>query len=177
MKRPWIGILVMLALSWGGLAALAGTGTTPKLGLDLQGGISVVLTAPDGTDTDKLEVAADIILRRIEEIGGVQEPDIVPSGGTALSPPNLLVQLPGVTDEQRALDAVGTTGALSFRPVLGATVGDIGPLADGGTVPEDHVTPEDYDRCYALPGGTTPENTDPEVDPATGLSVVDDAST
>ncbi len=176
MKRPWIGILVMLALSWGGLAALAGTGTTPKLGLDLQGGISVVLTAPDGTDTDKLEVAADIILRRIEEIGGVQEPDIVPSGGTALSPPNLLVQLPGVTDEQRALDAVGTTGALSFRPVLGATVGDIGPLADGGTVPEDHVTPEDYARCYALPGGTTPENTDPEVDPATGLSVVDDAT-
>lgn len=176
MKRPWLAILLIVALGWGGLAALIGTGATPKLGLDLQGGISVVLTAPDGTDTDKLEVAADIISRRIEEIGGVQEPDIVPSGGTALSPPNLLVQLPGVTDEQRALDAVGTTGALSFRPVLGASAGPTGPLANGGSAPADDLTPATFERCYNLPGGSMPTNTDPVVDAATGLTVVDDAS-
>jgi len=176
VKRPWLGIVVVLALSWGGLALLAAQGTTPKLGLDLQGGISVVLTAPDGTDTEKLEVAGDIIRRRIEEIGGVQEPDIVPSGGNALSPPSILVQLPGVTDEQRALEAVGTTGALSFRPVLGATVGEVGPLADGGSVPTGDATIGDYQRCYDLPGGSLAELTDPEVDPATGVTVTDDAT-
>ena len=30
---------------------------TPKLGLDLQGGISVILTAPNGTELDLLEQA------------------------------------------------------------------------------------------------------------------------
>lgn len=176
MRRPWLGIIVILAIAWGGLAALVISGTTPKLGLDLQGGISVVLTAPDGTETDQLEVAADIILRRIEEIGGVQEPDIVPSGGTALSPPNLLVQLPGVTDEQRALDAVGRTGALSFRPVLGATPGPDGPLANGGSVPAEDLTPDAYQRCYELNGGSMPQNTEPNVDPDTGLTTADDPS-
>lgn len=174
MKRPWLGILVMLALGWGGLAALILNGVTPKLGLDLQGGISVVLTAPDGTETDSLEVAADIIRRRIEEIGGVQEPDIVPSGGNALTPPNILIQLPGVTDERRALEAVGATGSLSFRPVLGATPGAIGPLADGGTPPVDHLDVSAYDRCYGLPGGSIPGDTTPTVDPVTGLTVEDD---
>lgn len=174
MKRPWLGILVMLALSWGGLGALLANGTTPKLGLDLQGGISVVLTAPEGTETDKLEVAADIIRRRIEEIGGVQEPDIAPSGGNALTPPSILVQLPGVTDEQRALEAVGQTGSLSFRPVLGSTLGAVGPLADGGSVPADHLTPDVYDQCYSLPGGSVPENTAAAVDPATGITIDDD---
>ncbi|MGF1668021.1 MAG: protein translocase subunit SecD [Acidimicrobiia bacterium] len=176
MNRPWIGVLVMLALSWGGLAALLLNGTTPKLGLDLQGGISVVLTAPDGTETDKLEVAADIIRRRIEEIGGVQEPDIAPSGGNALTPPNILVQLPGITDEARALEAVGATGSLSFRPVLGATFGEVGPLANGGAVPVEHITVDTYNRCYELPGGTIPETTTPVVDPVTGLTVDDDAT-
>lgn len=175
MKRPWIGIVVMLALSWGGLAALLANGTTPRLGLDLQGGISVVLTAPDGTETETLEVAGDIIRRRIEQIGGVQEPDIAPSGGNALTPPSILVQLPGVTDEQRALEAVGATGALSFRPVLGSTPGPTGPLAAGGDVPADHLEVSAYDRCYGLPGGTVPENTEPDVDPETGLTVADDA--
>jgi protein-export membrane protein SecD len=176
MKRPWLGLIVIVALAWGGLAAFIVAGKTPKLGLDLQGGISVVLTAPDGTATDKLEVAADIILRRIEEIGGVQEPDIVPSGGSALSPPNLLVQLPGVTDEQRALDAVGTTGALSFRPVLGAVTGTTGPLANGGTVPADDLTPDVFEQCYTIGGASMPQNTDPTVDPTTGLTIDDDSS-
>jgi protein-export membrane protein SecD len=176
MKRPLIGILVMLALSWGGLTALTSSGIAPRLGLDLQGGISVVLTAPDGTDTDKLEVAAQIIRRRIEEIGGVQEPDIAPSAGNALSPPNILVQLPGVTDEQRALEAVGTTGALTFRPVFGAVIGDVGPLAAGGTIPEGDLTRDDFAPCYAMPGAPEQGEGAAETDSETGLTVDDDAT-
>ncbi len=176
MRRNLIGIIVVLALAWGGLGYLFGRGTTPRLGLDLQGGISVVLTAPEGTDTDKLEVASDIIRRRIEEIGGVQEPDIVPSGGNALTPPSVLVQLPGVRDEQRALDAVGTTGLLTFRPVLGITAGEAGPLADGGESPATDVNASFYDECHELEGA--PERTEgvSEVDETTGLTTADDPS-
>jgi protein-export membrane protein SecD len=174
MRRPLIGVIIVLAIAWGGLAALLGTGTTPKLGLDLQGGIEALLIAPEGTETDKLNVAAEIIRRRIEEIGGVQEPDIVPSPGSAFSPPSLLVQLPGVKDEQRAIDAIGTTGALSFRPVLGITAGAAGPLANGGTLPSDHLAVSVYDGCYSLPGGVKPADTAPVVDPTTGITTADD---
>tara|TARA_X000000368_G_scaffold137129_1_gene107788 strand:- start:3714 stop:5159 length:1446 start_codon:yes stop_codon:yes gene_type:complete len=86
---------------------------TPKLGLDLQGGISVILTAPDGTEAELLEQAVEIMRTRIEAFGDVQEPEISISGDTAV-----LVQLPGVTDQNKAIEALGTTGLLTFRPVL-----------------------------------------------------------
>lgn len=174
MKRPWIGVIIVLALSWGGLALLLARGITPKLGLDLQGGISVVLTAPEATETDKLEVAAEIIRRRIEQIGGVQEPDIAPSAGNALTPPSLLIQLPGIQDENRALEAVGTTGSLSFRPVLGATPGEVGPLADGGAVPAADATVDDFGRCYELDGAPARSEAVAPVDPTTGLTTEDE---
>lgn len=174
MRRYLIGVFVVLVIAWGGLATLFALGITPQLGLDLQGGISVVLTAPEGTDTDKLEVASDIIRRRIEEIGGVQEPDIVPSGGNALTPPSVLVQLPGVRDEARALDAVGTTGQLTFRPVLGSTPGAVGPLAGGGEVPVTDIKESFFDDCYT--GADAPERAEgvAEVDETSGFTVVDD---
>jgi preprotein translocase subunit SecD len=80
-------------------------------------------------------VATDIMNRRIEDIGGVQEPDIQISGDDTV-----VVQLPGVEDEQRAIEAVGQTGLLSFRPVLDAVTGEIGPLAGTGTPNIDDVT-------------------------------------
>lgn len=141
MTRRLVGLVVVLAIAWGGLAAVIAAGMTPRLGLDLQGGTSVVLTAPDGTDPDLLQVATDIITRRIEDFGEVQEPDIAISGDDTV-----VVQLPGVEDEQRAIEAVGQTGLLSFRPVLGAFPGATGPLAG-----------EDI----------------PNIDPATGLTVED----
>jgi preprotein translocase subunit SecD len=135
VKRRLVGLLVVLAIAWGGLAAIVATGTTPRLGLDLQGGTSVVLTAPDGTDSDLLDVATEIMTRRIEGFGNVQEPDIAISGNNTV-----VVQLPGVEDEQRAIDAVGATGLLSFRPVLDSTPGETGPLAGSDTPGIDNQT-------------------------------------
>ncbi len=132
MRRTIIGLVVVLGIAWGGLGALVGSGNTPRLGLDLQGGTSVVLTAPVDTEQDILELAVERMRSRIEEIGGVQEPEIAISGASTV-----VVQLPGVEDEQRALDVLGQQGELSFRPVLGLTPGSIGPLAD---VPETTTT-------------------------------------
>ena len=73
--------------------------------------------------------------RRIEEIGAVQEPDIQVEGENTV-----IVQLPGVEDEQRAIDAVGQTGVLAFRPVLASAPGTTGPLAGSGTENIDDET-------------------------------------
>jgi protein-export membrane protein SecD len=113
VKRRLVGLVVFLLVAWGGLAATLSAGITPRLGLDLQGGVSVILTAPDGTDPELVEVAVEVMRRRIEAFGGVQEPEISVSGGTTV-----LVQLPGVETRERAIEAVGQTGSLSFHPVL-----------------------------------------------------------
>lgn len=117
-RSALVAVMLALAVVFGGLAATLGTGLSPRLGLDLKGGFSVVLEAPEGTDQDVLEKAVEIMRRRIEALGGVQEPEIAVAGDRSV-----VVQLPGVTDRDRALAAVGTTGQLEFRPVL-----DVGPV-------------------------------------------------
>lgn len=113
-----------------------------------------MLTAPDGTDPELLEVATEIMTRRIEDFGEVQEPDIAISGDDTV-----VVQLPGVEDEQRAIEAVGQTGLLSFRPVAESYPGSTGPLAGTDTEnidPETGLTIEDdiyAEAAYLLNGG------------------------
>lgn len=180
MRRRLIGLLVVFFLAWGGATFLISRGIRPELGLDLQGGTSVVLTAPESTDQEVLLQAVEIMRRRIEDVGGVQEPDIAVSGANTV-----LVQLPGVEDEERALDAIGQTGELSFRPVLEATFGNEGPLVTTTTIAPTSTTVAGASTTSvatttttapttttAQPGTTTtlPDN----VDPATGLTIVDD---
>lgn len=148
MGRRVLSLLAVLAVAWGGVAAATATGVTPRLGLDLQGGTSVILTAPAGTDPDLLRVATDVLRARIEGIGNVQEPEISVSGDR-----NILIQLPGVTDQEQALEVLGQTGELSFRPVEDARF---------FAVPPD---PSEYaDLGEGLAG----------LDPQTGLTAVDD---
>ncbi len=167
MLRRVIGLLIVAGIAWGGLAAVYLLGIEPKLGLDLQGGTSVVLTAPNDTDPDVMEYAVEIMRRRIEDVGGVQEPEISISGGTTV-----LVQLPGVQNEQQALDAIGRTGRLSFRPVLEATPGFEGPLVTTTTT-QSLVIEDSSQEEFAVTTTTLPDV--PEgVDPLTGLTVSDD---
>lgn len=135
MTRRLVGLLVVLGIAWGGLTAVVAAGYTPRLGLDLQGGTSVVLTAPEGTDPELLEVATSIMTRRIEDFGSVQEPDIAITGDDTV-----VVQLPGVEDEQRAIEAVGQTGRLSFRPVLEA----LSPEEAPELTEDDDIDTESY---------------------------------
>lgn len=185
MRRRLIGLLIGLTLSWGGLALVLSQNILPRLGLDLAGGTSVVLTAPDGTDQEVLEQAVEIMRRRIEDVGGVQEPEITISGANTV-----LVQLPGVEDEERALDAIGQTGQLSFRPVLDATLGEQGPLVTTTTTStstttttstgsSSATTSDSTTSTTAAPATTTttsvtPTTLPPNVDPVTGLTILDD---
>ncbi len=156
-KKAWITLIVTVAIAWGSLATMLAIGWEPKLGLDLQGGFAITLVAPEGTDAATLEAAADIMRRRVENLGGVQEPEVAVVGDRAI-----VVQLPGVDDRERALEAVGTTGELSFRPVLGEFP------ASPALLDPDSVVPEGDD--------TVDPNLQPlnEVDPVTGISMIDE---
>lgn len=110
-RRHIISLSALIVLVVGALAANLVAGNTPALGLDLQGGASVTLQ-PDGEfDPAGLDVAVEIIRARVDSIG-VAEPEIILQGST------VIVNLPGVKDQQQALDIIGRTGELLLRPVL-----------------------------------------------------------
>ncbi len=185
-RRLRVTLLITLAVAWGGLGATLAAGWTPKLGLDLQGGFAVVLKAPPDADRAVLDQAVEIMRQRIENLGSVQEPEISVQGDSSIQ-----VQLPGVQDRERALQAVGTTGVLSFRPVLDQSFG-VSPAFFDGTLP----LPEEFqDDLEAEPGADEPPVTDDSttttsttttttlppiipdnMDPETGLTIVDDPS-
>ena len=108
-----IATIVVVAISVGYLA----TGARPRLGLDLQGGISAIYSPvleegqerPEDFDAVLDETIA-IIRERVDSLG-VAEPDISRSGD------DVLVQLPGLDDPERAREVIGTTAQLNFRPV------------------------------------------------------------
>lgn len=155
-KKAWVTLILTVTIGWGSLAAMLAIGWQPKLGLDLQGGFAITLVAPPGTDPATLETAAGIIRRRVENLGGVQEPEVAVVGDRAI-----VVQLPGVEDRERALEAVGTTGELSFRPVLGEFPASPALFAPDSTQPDGDPTSNPI---------LQPLN---EVDPVTGLSIID----
>ena len=82
----------------------------PLLGLDLQGGVSVRLAAVGPADEEMLDQAVEIIRDRVDGLG-VAEPEI------SRTETGVMVSLPGVDDQERALSLVGTTAELRFRPV------------------------------------------------------------
>lgn len=95
----------------------------PKLGLDLKGGVSILLEAHDTTGakiTEKsMEKLAETIERRINVIG-VSEPVIQIVGNN-----KALVEIPGVEDAQEAIAMIGKTALLEFK--LMDRNGDLGP--------------------------------------------------
>lgn len=161
MARRVVTLLIVLLLAYGGVTAIVATNSTPELGLDLKGGTSVILRAPDGTDPDVLAKAVEVMRGRIEAFG-VQEPEISISGQNGV-----LVQLPGVTDRERALAAIGQTGVLSFRPVIESSLHSplLQPPTTTTTAAGDTTSPTEPTTTTTLPSS---------VDPTTGYTITDD---
>jgi preprotein translocase subunit SecD len=97
--------LILLAF----FATLFGN-SRPQLGLDLQGGISVVLFPVKGSDLSTLNTAVEIITNRVDALG-VAEPEVNRQGDT------IVINLPGAKNRQQALSLVGKTAELQFRLV------------------------------------------------------------
>lgn len=85
-----------------------------KLGLDLKGGLHVVLQVDEsqlkeGEVADAVDRALEIIRNRVDQFG-VSEPLIHKQGGN-----RLVVELPGLQDVQRAEALIGQTAQLEFK--------------------------------------------------------------
>ncbi|MBV8159536.1 MAG: protein translocase subunit SecD [Acidimicrobiia bacterium] len=106
-----VSLVAILVIGLGLLAATIVSGNTPHLGLDLQGGASVVLQPKTKAKSSDLKTSIEIIRNRVDALG-VAEPDITQQGN------NIVIELPGVKNQQRALQLVGRTAQLLFRPVL-----------------------------------------------------------
>ena len=113
MRRSLVISLVgIMVVAFGSLAAVIITDSRPVLGLDLRGGVSVVLRPDRKVDGGQLNQAVRIIRNRVDALG-VAEPDINTQGS------DIVISLPGVKDPDTALKLVGQTAELRFRPVLG----------------------------------------------------------
>ena len=81
-------------------------------GLDIQGGLSVVLSAQstDGSEItqEDLETSRSIIESRVNALGA-SEATVQIQGNN-----QILVQIPGLSDTQTALETIGRTGVLEF---------------------------------------------------------------
>jgi preprotein translocase subunit SecD len=110
VRRHGWSALISVVVAAGACLGAVGLGYTPKLGLDLQGGLQVVLHPCEKATSDALDQAVEIIRNRIDGIG-VAEPSVARQGS------NILVELPGVKDRDTARAIVGRTAELQFRLV------------------------------------------------------------
>jgi len=129
----WVSLVLVGLLALGAIALFV-TGTRPVLGLDLEGGVSVILSAPDGTPETVMNQALENIRNRIDAFG-TAEPLLFVTGNT------IEVQIPGLArgtiqerpkqqsciadDEGNVFTCFGTQdaadaelGAASVRPVV-----------------------------------------------------------
>jgi preprotein translocase subunit SecD len=104
-----------------------------RLGLDLQGGIHMVYQADlsgvePGTESEAISGAMAVIERRIN-VFGVTEPVIQKQGSD-----RILVELPGVSEADKAKALIGETALLEFRELVENEDGEIDWVPATGTV-------------------------------------------
>lgn len=129
-------------------------------GLDIRGGLSVVLTAQstDGSDVDQesMNISRDIIESRVNALGA-SEATVQKQGNN-----QILVQIPGLSDTQEALNTIGRTGNLelarldSFTDETVRQKIDSGQINEGGTVTDDYgnTLPTGKGKALSVESGT-----------------------
>jgi SecD/SecF fusion protein len=115
-RRNYLLLMGVIAAALVGSLLMAMPGSPaykkPTLGLDLQGGLEVILRAvPDKGQSitpQGMQTAQDIIQKRANGTG-VASPNIAVQGGN-----EIVVQLAGVHDPEKAAAIIGKTGQLQF---------------------------------------------------------------
>ncbi|AVP68501.1 preprotein translocase subunit SecD [Rhodococcus sp. Br-6] len=142
---------------------------TPELGIDLQGGTRVTLTArtPDGStpSQDSLRQAQQIIETRVNGLG-VSGSEVVIDGD------NLVITVPG--DDSSQARSLGQTARLYIRPVVGSQAAAApgaqpAPATQAPTTPapaptEPAATPDVQERPF--PAQDPTESAEPSPSPA-----------
>ena len=132
--RPGIALasfLIVIVLMYGLMAV--SKNWSPRLGLDLQGGMTITLTATNAkVEAESLELAKDIMQQRVDGLG-VGEAEVATSGDR-----DIVVSAPNIQRDD-LVDLVGSTAQLAFRPVLEVGAADgiptEGPEGEGPGLP------------------------------------------
>ncbi len=139
-------------------------------GLDIQGGLSVVLTAKsdsgEAITPEEMEASRAIIESRVNALGA-NEATVQLQGND-----QILVQIPGLSDTETALETIGRTGSLVFARLDSFTDEEVktqieeGRYGSEGTVTDDfgNVFPTGkVEHLYVEPGTYTPLVTGDEI--------------
>jgi preprotein translocase subunit SecD len=164
MRKYWAYLVGSVAVVVVALVATFAVGNEPVLGLDLQGGISVRLFPAGNFTESSLDTAKDIIDRRVNGLG-VSDAEVAREGD------NIVINLPGVKDRDKARRLVGRTAELRFRPVLAQLPGaardappaddatkasiascDASAIPDPQAIPTTAAADDKADACVVLPG-------------------------
>jgi preprotein translocase subunit SecD len=186
VRRLALTLVAFCLIVFGVLAANLVAGNRPALGLDLQGGASVTLTPVGDYDASAIDVAVEIIRARVDSIG-VAEPEIIRQDDT------VVINLPGVEDQDRALQIVGAQGQVLLRPVIQSGLpaspdetSDGQPVGDDSTPttiePAPSTGPGESRRRPAgsdtsVPVDSVPESVVPSTPVADGESLISDDPT
>ncbi len=171
-RRLWTSLIGVVLITLSTLVFNVATDNTPILGLDLQGGVSVILAPVEPATEQDLIIIRDLIRDELER-RGIAEPDVRVQGQT------IVVDLPGVRDQDEALSAVDVSGVVELRPVLNFSdcpapeatqpalgLGDETPST--GSAPDTSVEPTGFRRPQAPPADTIPGDTVPPTRPGHG---------
>ncbi len=132
-KKLLVEIVIVLAI--GIFAGILTFGTKINLGLDLKGGVYVVLEAQKEADSNGniAEINSDDMARLVEVLDrringlGVAESRVQLSGLD-----RVIIEIPGVTDTEQAVNMIGKTALLEFK-----LVGQNGELYETGLTGRD----------------------------------------
>ena len=158
LKRRVIALIVLAigaAVGWFVYSSQITASRPFKLGLDLSGGTQLIYRAKldaiqGNTVADSMASLRDTIERRVN-LFGVSEPIVqTEHGGTlaGLSEERLIVELPGVTDTQKAIELIGQTPVLEFRmlkegatpPATGITLDNANEFFEPSAITGRHLT-------------------------------------
>jgi preprotein translocase subunit SecD len=130
-------VILVCLICFGSLGGVLAAGWSPKLGLDLEGGLSVVFQPVHKATPAQLQTVVAIMQNRANGMG-LSNPNIGSQGN------NIVVQLPGVKNFAQVIKTLGNTSQLFFRPVLCAAAAYAAPSATTTTttttVPKSKTT-------------------------------------
>jgi preprotein translocase subunit SecD len=110
-RSLWVSLLVVVGVAVIALSATLAAGWSPKLGLDLDGGLAVVYQTHRPVNQAELSDIVTILGERVN--AGTSGATVSSQGKNQIS-----VSIPGEKNTQKVLATLGNTAQLLFRPAL-----------------------------------------------------------
>jgi preprotein translocase subunit SecD/SecD/SecF fusion protein len=135
-QKNFLAIAGLIVLIVGSIWAFWPLNSTITQGLDLRGGLSVILTPTKPTDAAAMGRALTIIQNRVNGLGVSEATVQLENENQAI-----LVQLPGVKDAKAAIQALGSTGQLEFVEVSSLDATTQANIKEGSILATGTYTP------------------------------------